>query len=116
MGIELGIEILGFWGNISRRGTHVNTLEIGSRGGNLCFGGIMGFRADLRRELDGGELKLVVFWNLGGDLTWGWEEGGHLCVFGSVVGFNWIRFCEFLVCRYVYVSAIRVYVRNLLLS
>jgi hypothetical protein len=29
-----------FWGNVSRRGTHVNPLKIGSRGARKCFGGI----------------------------------------------------------------------------
>jgi hypothetical protein len=31
-----------FWGNLSRRGVHVNTPEIGSRGGVLCFWGNIG--------------------------------------------------------------------------
>jgi hypothetical protein len=36
--IELGFEA--FWGNFSRRGTHVKPLKIGSRGAVFCFGGI----------------------------------------------------------------------------
>jgi hypothetical protein len=32
---------LDFWrGQVQRRGTHVNTPKIGSRDGQLCFGGI----------------------------------------------------------------------------
>jgi hypothetical protein len=41
---------LDFGGIIQRRGGRVSTLEIGSRGGVLCFGGILGGHADLRRE------------------------------------------------------------------
>jgi hypothetical protein len=31
---------LGFWGNVRRRGAHVSTPEIGSRGGEMCIGEI----------------------------------------------------------------------------
>jgi hypothetical protein len=34
----LGLAV--FWRNFWRRGVHVNTLEIGSRGGEKCLGGI----------------------------------------------------------------------------
>jgi hypothetical protein len=40
-----------FWGNVRRRGAHVNIPKIGSRVGQLCFGGILGFYAELRREI-----------------------------------------------------------------
>jgi hypothetical protein len=39
-----------FWGQVQRRGTHVNTPKIGSRDGEKCFGGIQRFYAELRRE------------------------------------------------------------------
>jgi hypothetical protein len=45
-----------FWGNLSRRGTDVNTPKRGSRGEVKCFGGIWGPHADLRRELWWGNL------------------------------------------------------------
>jgi hypothetical protein len=35
---------------VQRRGVHVNPPKIGSRAGELCFGGILRFYADLRRE------------------------------------------------------------------
>jgi hypothetical protein len=38
-----------FWAG-QRRGAHVSTLKIGSRGELFCFGGILGFYAVLRRE------------------------------------------------------------------
>jgi hypothetical protein len=41
---------LDFGGIIQRRGGRVSTLEIGSRVGDLCFGGILGGHAVLRRE------------------------------------------------------------------
>jgi hypothetical protein len=50
---ELNLSDWNFWGNLSRRGTHVSTLKNGSRGGKKCFGGISGFYAVLRRELVG---------------------------------------------------------------
>jgi hypothetical protein len=73
--------IFGIWGKVRTRGTHVNTAEIGSRGAVFCFGGILGIYAELRRELVGRSLDLIVFWSLGGVSTWGGEEGGQLCVF-----------------------------------
>jgi hypothetical protein len=45
---------------IQRRGTDVNVPEIGSRGVLLCFGGILGIYADLRREFNLGNLSLGV--------------------------------------------------------
>jgi hypothetical protein len=32
--------VLEVWGQVQRRGVHVNTPEIGSRGGEKCSGGI----------------------------------------------------------------------------
>jgi hypothetical protein len=65
-------------GELQRRGVHVSTLEIGSRGDKKCFGGIYGFYADLRREVDWRDLKWDFFCVLVGgprELT---EEGGPL--------------------------------------
>jgi hypothetical protein len=80
----------GFWGErIQRRGTHVNILEIGSRGALLCFGGILGIYADLRREFNLGNLSLGVLGNLGGVPRGSTEEGGQfvllLCLGESYV-------------------------------
>jgi hypothetical protein len=80
---------LRFWRNFSRRGTHVNTLKLGSRGDKKCFGGIQRFYADLRRELEWGNLDLVFFVVVGVVPRGAREEGGlfvHLsellCSFG----------------------------------
>jgi hypothetical protein len=35
-----------------------------------------------------GEFEIGVFWRIGRGLTWGWEEGGPLCVLGSIGGVN----------------------------
>jgi hypothetical protein len=51
----------GFLGRVQRRGVHVNTLKIGSRGEENLFGGILDFYADLRRELFRRNLKMVFF-------------------------------------------------------
>jgi hypothetical protein len=76
----------GFWGKVRRRGTDVNTPKIGSRGGKCCFGGILRFHADLRRECFWGNLVLAFFGGLGGVPRESIEEGGHsvllLCVWG----------------------------------
>jgi hypothetical protein len=77
-----------FEGQIQRRGTHVSTPEIGSRVGELCFGGISGIYADLRRELFWGEFEIGVFGVLLGVPTWGCEEGGHYCVFEGIYWSN----------------------------
>jgi hypothetical protein len=75
---------LGFGGEVQRRGVHVNTPKIGSRVGQMCFGGILEIHAVLRRDL---------FW---GNLFWGFlgvllgvprsatEEGGHLVCFWEI--------------------------------
>jgi hypothetical protein len=46
--------ILGILGAGQRRGAHVSVLKIGSRVEHLCFGGIWGCHADLRRESEWG--------------------------------------------------------------
>jgi hypothetical protein len=83
---------LGFWGNFSRRGTHVSVPKIGSRGACFCFGGILGVYADLRREIEMGGIEIGCFWNLGGVLTWGWRRGGQL-VFKELCV---LRFCGWI--------------------
>jgi hypothetical protein len=64
---EIGLEfwILVFWGNVRRRGTDVSTPKIGSRGVCLCFGGILGSYADLRREFGWVRLKFRFLGILG---------------------------------------------------
>jgi hypothetical protein len=57
----------------------VSTPKIGSRGELFCFGGILGFHADLRRELIWRNLDLVFFGILGWVPRESIEEGGHLC-------------------------------------
>jgi hypothetical protein len=52
--VGLGLGIFGIWGNGQRRGTDVNTLEIGSRDAQKFFWGNLGIYAKLRRELDEG--------------------------------------------------------------
>jgi hypothetical protein len=79
-GIWIGFGVWNFWGNFWRRGTHVNTPEIGSRGGGKCLGEFWGVYAVLRREFWGGEFEFGLFEDLGGEPRGGWEEGGHLCV------------------------------------
>jgi hypothetical protein len=59
--IGIGFWELDFWGNLSRRGTHVNTPKIGSRGAEKCLGEFYGVYADLRREFGWGNLKLGFF-------------------------------------------------------
>jgi hypothetical protein len=81
-----------FWGNFSRRGTHVNIPDLGSRGARNCFGGILGVHADLRRESFWRNLNLTIFWGLGGEPRGVIEEGGTLCVFGELfvsIGVAW---------------------------
>jgi hypothetical protein len=70
-----------FGRRVQRRGVHVNTLKIGSRVGELCFGGIYRFYAELRRETFGGNFKLDFFLVLLVGPREPTEEGGHLCVF-----------------------------------
>jgi hypothetical protein len=76
------------WGKVRRRGGRVSIPEIGSRGDVFVFGGILGFCAELRRELGKEEFKI---WCLGGVLRREGGRGGNLCVlselFVLVVGF-----------------------------
>jgi hypothetical protein len=66
----------------------VRTPKIGSRGEEICFGGILGFYADLRRESFGRNLKLGFFDVLLGGPRRSVEEGGQLvltlCAFGGI--------------------------------
>jgi hypothetical protein len=71
---------------LQRRGTHVSPLKIGSRDGQKCFGGILAFYAELRRDLDWGNLNLGFFEDLFGGPRGTCEEGGTLCTFwGNVL-------------------------------
>jgi hypothetical protein len=68
--------VFGFWAGLQRRGAHVKTPKIGSRGAIFCFGGILGFYADLRREYYGGNLKSGFFGVLLSGPRGTIEEGG----------------------------------------
>jgi hypothetical protein len=74
-----------FWPDFSRsvqrRGAHVNTPKTGSRVGEIYFGGILRFHADLRRELFRGNLKIDFFEVLVGVPRRSIEEGGPTCAF-----------------------------------
>jgi hypothetical protein len=92
MGLETGsnernletFRRFGFFGAGQRRGAHVSVPKIGSRDGVLCFGGILGTHADLRREIVWGNFNLLFFWSLGGSPRESIEEGGHSCVLGEL--------------------------------
>jgi hypothetical protein len=71
---------------VQRRGVHVNTLKIGSRGDAFCFGGILGFYADLRRESFRGNFIWGFFGVLVVSLRGGIEEGGQLVFLLGVWG------------------------------
>jgi hypothetical protein len=97
--------IFGFWGKVRRRGTHVNIPEIGSRDGECCFGGILRFHADLRRECFRGNLVLAFFRDLGGSPRGCTEEGGRfmgqfvclgnvLVLIYSCMGVDWDEVCK----------------------
>jgi hypothetical protein len=77
---------LGFFGVRQRRGTHVSVPKIGSRVGVFCFGGILGFHADLRREFIWGNLSLVFFEGLGVYPRESIEEGGQLVCLSVCLG------------------------------
>jgi hypothetical protein len=62
----------------------VNTPKIGSRAALLCFGGISGFCAELRREFIWGNLDLTFFDVLVGVPRGFTEEGGPTCAFGGI--------------------------------
>jgi hypothetical protein len=83
-GSWIGVLRIRFLGRVQRRGTHVNTPKIGSRDGVFCFGGILGFCAELRREFKRGNFKLVFFWALVGVPRRLIEEGGTIvCFWGN---------------------------------
>jgi hypothetical protein len=69
---------LSFFGVRQRRGAHVSVPKIGSRDGVLCFGGILGVYADLRREIGWGNLDLMFFSVLLVGPREAIEEGGQL--------------------------------------
>jgi hypothetical protein len=73
-----------FESQVQRRGGRVNTLKIGSRDGQKCFGGILGFYAELRRDLDWGNLELGFFEDLFGGPRGATEEGGPMGCFGGM--------------------------------
>jgi hypothetical protein len=82
---------IGFFGGvIQRRGTHVTPPKIGSRDGELCFGGIQRFYAELRREFKWRNLKLGFLGFMGGGPRGATEEGGQLvcllCIWGIYLG------------------------------
>jgi hypothetical protein len=70
-----------FLKGVQRRGVHVSPPKIGSRDGQMCFGGILRIHADLRRELDWGNLNLNFFEGLLGVPREGIEEGGPMVCF-----------------------------------
>jgi hypothetical protein len=69
---------------VQRRGTHVNTLKIGSRDGGICFGGILAFYAELRREYNWRNLDWGFLEILSVDPREVGEEGGTMCAFGGI--------------------------------
>jgi hypothetical protein len=83
----------GFWPDfrnaVQRRGVHVNIPKKGSRVGQKCFGGILRFCAELRRESEWGNLKVGFFGIMGGGPRGGGEEGDHLvcilCTLGEFI-------------------------------
>jgi hypothetical protein len=71
-----------FESRVQRRGGRVSTLKIGSRDGFFCFGGILGFYADLRRDFIWGNFNLAFFGGLVEDPREFIEEGGqYVCQF-----------------------------------
>jgi hypothetical protein len=69
---------------VQRRGGRVNIPEIGSRDGEIVFGGILRFCAELRRELFWGNLDLGFLGILLGVPRGVGEEGGPLCAFRGI--------------------------------
>jgi hypothetical protein len=82
--IEFGVWV--FWRNLWRRGVHVNTPKLGSRGEGKCLGEFYGVYADLRREFVWGNFKLEFFGVLLVSPRGTTEEGGHLCVSLHTIG------------------------------
>jgi hypothetical protein len=70
---------------VQRRGAHVKIPEIGSRVGEIVFGGILRICAELRRKFKWGNWNLGFFENLLVDLRGVIEEGGpFMCQFGCL--------------------------------
>jgi hypothetical protein len=69
---------------VQRRGARVNILKIGSRDGQKCFGGILGFYAELRREYNWGNLDWGFFGVLFRSPRRSGEEGGPMVFFGGM--------------------------------
>jgi hypothetical protein len=69
---------MNFGNAVQRRGARVSSLKIGSRDGEIRFGGILRNHAVLRRESFRRNLKMNFFGVVGGTPREGWEEGGHL--------------------------------------
>jgi hypothetical protein len=75
--------LLDFEKAVQRRGVHVNIPKIGSRDGEIIFGGILGICAELRRKFEWGNWNLGFFENLLVDPRGVIEEGGpFMCQFG----------------------------------
>jgi hypothetical protein len=68
---------------VQRRGARVNILKIGSRDGQKCFGGILGFYAELRRELIWGNWDWGFFGVLVVSPRRLVEEGGPMVCLGE---------------------------------
>jgi hypothetical protein len=83
-----------FWGNVRRRGTDVNIPKIGSRVGQLCFGGIQRFYAELRREINWGNWGLGFFGVFLVSPREAIEEGttwcALLCIWEGIYCVNWV--------------------------
>jgi hypothetical protein len=79
---------MNFWNVVQRRGAHVSTPKIGSRDGEIRFGGILRNHAVLRRESFRRNLKMDFFGVVGGTPRERWGGGGTLSVqfgFGGIL-------------------------------
>jgi hypothetical protein len=89
MGFLAGLELnlrSDFLGVGQRRGVHVSPPKIGSRDGEIVFGGIWGRHADLRRDFVWGNLNLGFFGLLGGCPRGATEEGDQLVLLLCILG------------------------------
>jgi hypothetical protein len=88
-GIRKVLDDWDFWGNFWRRGVHVNTPKIGSRGGRNCLGEFLEIYAVLRRECFWGNSDLGFLKVLFGCPRGACEEGGPLVLlrvcFGGIL-------------------------------
>jgi hypothetical protein len=75
-----------FWRNFWRRGVHVNTPKIGSRGEEKCLGEFWGVYAVLRREFNWGNFNLDFFESFLVCPRRDTEEGGHLVLLQVFLG------------------------------